>query len=148
MQTFTSELRPLMDKGLSATYMLDGMVSQKVTGAELESDVEYGGQDRRLAGAVNNKATNMPRDTSSELLQQATETRAAALSDAEELITENLTSQPSSLGIQGFELRLVLEFCDCGNLRQALDLVCMNMSIVASPFFFEDLLLLRCSPEL
>ena len=26
-------------------------------------------------------------------------------------------------GIIGFELRLVLEFCDCGNLRQALDQV-------------------------
>ena len=29
----------------------------------------------------------------------------------------------SSTDVLGFELRLVLEFCDCGNLRQALDLV-------------------------
>lgn len=39
--------------------------------------------------------------------------------------------QDSSSGVCGFELRLILEFCDCGNLRQALDLVRDFMRVVA-----------------
>jgi len=49
--------------------------------------------------------------------------------DSRDGATESLSakdlSQPlsSPLRNRGFELRLVLEFCDCGNLRQVLDQV-------------------------
>ena len=116
---------------MSTADMIDNeKVTQKIFSAELESNVENGRQDteiRRMATAVNSEATNMPQNKTSEVWLEATtslEVATDSLSGRKGLTTETMASRPSSLNNQGFELRLVLEFCDCGNLKQALDLVC------------------------
>ena len=103
MQTYTSELRPVMDKSSMLTAnMIDENVSDDIN---LELNRMDGSQD--ITPAIMNDPP---------LVSGEHSTVRGGLS------SEAAVTPPSS-DILGFELRLILEFCDCGNLRQALDLV-------------------------
>ena len=80
------------------------------------------------------EVTNKPREGAfGDSVQPATihleATAGRGMKDQEEQSRESGIS-----GIIGFELRLVLEFCDCGNLRQALDQV--RAIIICKPSTF------------
>ena len=122
MQTFTYDIRPVMDHSASNMPAAVRRISQEAAipqsiSTERRSELEI------MQGSVSKEESNKPFEDLSKITQPVVLDCTVADRGQDCTDMEHLSQETGTSGIRGFELRLVLEFCDCGNLRQALDQV-------------------------